>query len=217
VAPPRTGPAARPAPDPGAPNTVPGWLETRRAEQFAQTLAGAMACTRCGLAATRTRVVFGTGTGRNGVMFIGEAPGRDEDLTGEPFVGRAGQLLTKILAALGWSREEVYIANVLKCRPPENRDPEPEEVALCSPYLLRQIGLLEPRILCALGNHAAQLLLNRRASMASLRGRVLDFQGVPLVASYHPAAILRNPNLKRPLWEDMQLLKRTHDALGACP
>jgi DNA polymerase len=150
-------------------------------------------------------------------MFIGEAPGRDEDLTGEPFVGRAGQLLTKILAALGWSREEVYIANVLKCRPPENRDPEPEEVALCSPYLLRQIGLLEPRILCALGNHAAQLLLNRRASMASLRGRVLDFQGVPLVASYHPAAILRNPNLKRPLWEDMQLLKRTHDALGACP
>jgi uracil-DNA glycosylase family 4 len=195
------------------PNLVPPWLEGERAVQFAKTLDAALVCTRCGLAKTRTRVVFGTGSGALGVMFIGEAPGRDEDLTGEPFVGRAGQLLTKVLAALGWSRNDVYIANVLKCRPPENRDPLPDEVAMCSPYLLRQISLLEPKILCALGNHAAQLLLNNRVSMARLRGRVLDFQGVPLVATYHPAAVLRNPNLKRPLWEDMQLLKRTQESL----
>jgi len=206
-------PPARIARGAGA-NVVPAWLDGERAQSFAGTLDAALVCTRCPLSKTRTKVVFGTGSGSTGILFIGEAPGRDEDLTGEPFVGRAGQLLTKVLSALQWSRSDVYIANVLKCRPPENRDPLPEEVAACSPYLLRQISLLQPKILCALGLHAAQLLLNTRTSMSRLRGKVLSFQGTPLIATYHPAAVLRNPNLKKPLWEDMQLLKRTYDTLA---
>lgn len=173
--------------------------------------AEALACTRCDLCTTRTKVVWGSGTPHTKVMVIGEAPGYHEDQQGEAFVGRAGQLLTKILQAIGFGRDEVFITNVLKCRPPENADPQPHQVAECEPYLMRQITLIDPAVILTLGRHAARTLLRNDGSMGSLRGRVHRYEGVPLVATYHPAALLRNPSLKRPTWEDVQLLKKIYD------
>ncbi|MBW1645767.1 MAG: uracil-DNA glycosylase, partial [Deltaproteobacteria bacterium] len=151
--------------------------------------------------------VFGAGDPNAELMFVGEAPGRDEDRAGIPFVGRAGQLLTKIIQAIKLTREQVYIANILKCRPPNNRNPEPEEIASCSPFLYRQIEVIRPKVICALGSFAAQTLLDTKVSIGRLRGHAHQFDDhTLLVPTYHPAFLLRNPNKKRDVWEDMQLV-----------
>lgn len=164
-------------------------------------------CTKCGLHKTRTQTVFGVGNPAASWMFIGEAPGADEDKQGEPFVGRAGQLLNAMLFAMGLKREEVYIANVLKCRPPGNRDPQPEEVAQCEPYLIRQIEHIRPKLIVALGRHAAHSLLKTEVPLARLRGQRLSYHGIPLVVTYHPAYLLRSPGEKRKVWDDLTLAK----------
>jgi DNA polymerase len=168
------------------------------------TLAGAVAtCTRCDLHTTRTQTVFGTGSRSSEWLFVGEAPGAEEDRQGEPFVGPAGQLLNAMLFALGLKRDEVYIANVLKCRPPNNRDPLPQEVACCEPFLLRQIELLQPRVIVALGRHAAHSLLKNELPLGKLRANQHAYHGIPLVVTYHPAYLLRTPGDKRKTWEDL--------------
>lgn len=173
-------------------------------------------CTACGLCRTRNKSVPGVGDTRAQWLFVGEAPGADEDAKGEPFVGQAGRLLDSMLAALGMRRgANVYIANVLKCRPPGNRTPEPREVEACRPYLDRQIALIAPRIVVALGKSAATTLLNVDASIASLRGRVHRYQGVPLVVTYHPAYLLRNLPDKAKAWEDLCLARATMRRLEA--
>ena len=166
-------------------------------------------CCRCGLGATRTNSVFGSGNPETRLMFVGEAPGHDEDLQGLPFVGRAGQLLTDIIEkGMGLKRSDVYICNVLKCRPPENRNPLPEEVAKCEPYLIRQVELIQPRVICALGTYAAQTLLKTQETIGKLRGRWHFYHGIPLRATYHPAYLLRNPAEKRRTWDDvLEVLK----------
>lgn len=170
-------------------------------------------CRKCALATSRTRFVFGNGNPDANLMLIGEAPGRDEDRQGEPFVGQAGQLLDKILAAIGFRREEVFVGNVLKCRPPQNRDPLPEEIAMCMPYLEEQIRLIRPGLLLALGRVAAQALLGTMDSLTRLRGQTHRFREVPLLVTYHPAALLRNPQWKRPVWEDVQRLRALYDEI----
>lgn len=165
------------------------------------------ACTRCRLAEGRTKVVFGSGNPSADLMFVGEGPGADEDRQGLPFVGAAGELLTRIIQAIEMTRDEVYIANVVKCRPPGNRDPQPDEVAACRGYLEKQIALVRPRILVALGRTAAQTLLGDDAPIGRLRGQWFKVQGIPTMVTYHPAALLRNPALKRPTWEDMQQVR----------
>jgi DNA polymerase len=162
-------------------------------------------CRLCGLCETRTQTVFGTGDRRARLMVIGEAPGAEEDRQGEPFVGRAGQLLNSMLAAAGFERAQVYIANVLKCRPPNNRDPGALEVAQCLPYLRRQIELVEPAAILCVGRIAAQRLLGREEPLARLRGQVHEFGGVPVVVTYHPAYLLRSPAEKRKAWIDLKL------------
>jgi len=164
-------------------------------------------CTACPLHHGRTHTVFGKGNPRAAVMFIGEGPGRDEDLKGEPFVGRSGQLLTKILAAIGLERDDVYITNMVKCRPPQNRDPMEEEVRCCERYLIGQIELIKPRLICALGRIAAQWLLGTKDPLATLRNADNSYRGIPVLVTYHPAALLRNPDLKRETWEDFKKLK----------
>ena len=164
-------------------------------------------CTKCALGATRTNFVFGVGSGNADLMLIGEAPGRDEDLQGIAFVGRAGQLLTLMLQAIGLKREEVFIANVLKCRPPNNRDPLPEEIEQCEPYLLKQIDLISPKIIVALGRFASASLLKTKAALGSLRGEIHSYNNLPLIVTYHPAALLRNPQLKRQAWEDLKMIQ----------
>ena len=168
------------------------------------------ACTDCDLHAGRTRTVFGVGDRAADWLFIGEAPGFEEDRRGEPFVGRAGKLLDRMIAALGFDRSRVYIANTVKCRPPENRNPRPEEIAACSGYLLKQIDLIRPRVIVALGGVAANALLNTETPVGKLRGRVYRFgEGeIPLVVTYHPAYLLRSPQQKRAAWEDLQLARR---------
>ena len=168
-------------------------------------------CRRCPLFSTATHGVPGEGPARADVMVIGEAPGANEDATGRPFVGAAGQLLTKILGAVNLKREDVFIANVMKHRPPGNRNPTPDEVAACSPYLIRQIELIQPKVILALGTFAAQTLLATKLSIGKLRGQVHRYHGVPLIVTYHPAALLRNPGWKRPTWEDVQLARRVLD------
>jgi DNA polymerase len=165
-------------------------------------------CLRCALGAARTRLVFGTGNPRARVLFVGEAPGTEEDLTGEPFVGEAGQLLGKIIQAMGFSRGEVYICNVLKCRPPENRDPLPEEIEACRPFLLRQVKSVGPEVIVALGTFASQTLLRTREPISRLRGRFHDYHGIPLMPTFHPAYLLRNPAMKREVWDDMKAVMR---------
>jgi len=171
-------------------------------------------CTRCPLHATALNHVPGEGNPNADFMCVGEAPGATEDETGRPFIGAAGQLLTKILEAIGLKREDVYIANVLKHRPPGNRNPAPNEVAACSPYLIRQIELVKPKVILALGTFAAQTLLDTKTPIGKLRGSVHEYHGVPLVVTYHPAALLRNPAWKRPTWEDVQL---AHRILNSAP
>jgi len=161
-------------------------------------------CRRCPLGGTRTNSVFGIGNPHAELMFIGEAPGREEDLKGEPFVGAAGQLLDRILKAMGLRRDEVYIANLLKCRPPGNRDPQHEEIEACWHFLERQVETVHPRVICTLGSYSASALLGIHAPLSRLRGRVHAFRGIDVVPTYHPAALLRNPAWKRPTWEDMQ-------------
>jgi len=170
-------------------------------------------CQLCPLGQTRTKFVYGVGSTKADLIFIGEAPGRDEDLQGEPFVGRAGQLLDRILVAMGLSREEVYIGNILKCRPPNNRDPLPDEAEKCLPHLLEQITLIRPKLICALGRIAGQILLKTTAPLGKLRGQWHEFEGVPLMVTYHPAALLRFPGYKKDLWADMQALKKRLDEL----
>lgn len=162
------------------------------------------ACTLCDLHRTRTNAVFGAGNPSADLMFIGEAPGMDEDLQGVPFVGRAGQLLTKIIEAMGMKRPDVFIANVLKCRPPNNRNPLPTEIITCRPYLKKQVAHIKPKVICALGKFAAQTLLNTEVSITRLRGKFHDYDGIPLMPTFHPAYLLRNPQDKRLVWEDMK-------------
>jgi len=169
-------------------------------------------CTRCPLYSTATNPVPGEGNPNADFMCVGEAPGATEDETGRPFIGAAGQLLTKILSAIDLKREDVFICNVLKHRPPGNRNPRPEEVTACGPYLIKQIELIRPKVILALGTFAAQTLLDTKLSIGKLRGQVHRYYGVPLVVTYHPAALLRNPGWKRPTWEDVQLARRILDS-----
>lgn len=188
------------------------WMGSQSLEELN---AGICTCMKCPLGATRTKFVFGTGNPKSRVVFIGEAPGADEDAQGEPFVGRAGQLLTKILEAVGLKREEVYICNILKCRPPNNRAPLPEESETCTPYLMKQLDLIRPAFIICLGRTAAQWLLKTNDSLGAMRGRIHDFRGMKLIVTYHPAALLRNPDWKRPTWEDMKMFKKLYDELNA--
>jgi DNA polymerase len=184
-----------------------------QAEELQSLCEEVAGCVKCKLHSTRTQTVFGTGNPDADLVFVGEAPGRDEDLKGEPFVGAAGQLLTKILGAIELSRDEVYICNVLKCRPPQNRDPERDEVQSCEPHLKRQLDILRPKLICCLGRHAAHTLLGTTATLKSLRAHIHDYYGIPTVVTYHPAALLRNPQWKRPTWEDVQKLRAMYNRL----
>jgi len=165
-------------------------------------------CTRCKLHTLgRKQIVFGVGNPEADLMFVGEAPGADEDEQGIPFIGRAGQLLTKIIEAIDLKREDVYIANIIKCRPPQNRNPELDEVATCEPFLFRQIDVIKPKIIVALGKYAAQTLLRTETPISRLRGQVFDYRGAKLIPTFHPAYLLRNPSSKREVWEDMKLVR----------
>jgi len=161
-------------------------------------------CKRCKLHRTRRTIVFGEGSEKATLMFIGEGPGYDEDVQGKPFVGKAGQLLTKIIESINLSREEVYIANIIKCRPPQNRNPEPDEIQSCNPFLTKQISAIQPKIICALGTFSAQTLLKTNAKITALRGKFYDLEGIKVIPTYHPAFLLRNPEKKREVWEDMK-------------
>lgn len=170
-------------------------------------------CQKCPLGKTRNKFVYGVGNPKAHAMLIGEAPGADEDAQGEPFVGRAGKLLNDILKAINLERNEVYIANILKCRPPGNRDPQPFEMETCIPYLHKQIELINPKIILCLGRVAANGLLNKKLSLGDLRNNIYEFNGIKVMATYHPAALLRNPGWKRGCWEDVQKFKKLYDEL----
>jgi uracil-DNA glycosylase family 4 len=165
-------------------------------------------CRRCTLCETRTNLVFGEGNVRARLVFVGEAPGADEDSQGRPFVGKAGQLLTRIIVAMGLQRQDVYICNILKCRPPGNRNPRPEEIAACEPFLIRQLQAIGPKIICALGTFSAHTLLKTDVPISLLRGRFHRYQGIPLMPTYHPAYLLRNPAAKKQVWEDVQQIMK---------
>lgn len=201
--------AARPqwGPPPSAVGREADW-EQKLAALEAET----MACRMCGLCKERNSVVFGVGRASVPLVFVGEAPGAEEDRQGLPFVGRAGELLTKIIQAIGLSREQVYICNVLKCRPPGNRDPEPEEVATCAPYLESQLAILKPKVICTLGRHSTMLLTGQALPMKAVRGRVFEYRGFRVIPTYHPAALLRNPAFKPMVWEDVQKVRALLDA-----
>ncbi len=217
------------APEPKAPATKPVELPpagltfdppardlfTADPLQQVTTLAGVAElvapCTRCRLCESRTKTVPGEGPAQARLVCVGEGPGRTEDETGRPFVGQAGELLTKILGAIGLSRDQVYICNVVKCRPPQNRTPLYDEIAACVPYLHRQLDLIKPRVILAMGNTAAQTLLDTKQSLGALRGRIHRFRGTPVIVTYHPAALLRNPNWKKPTWDDVRIAHRLLD------
>ncbi len=171
-------------------------------------------CTRCKLHKARTQIVFGVGNPKAQLVFVGEGPGRDEDIQGEPFVGRAGKLLTQMIEAMGLQRQDVYICNVVKCRPPENRLPEGDEIATCSPFLLRQLGVIQPKVVCCLGACSAQTLLQTTQGISRFRGEWFDFHGSKLIATYHPAYLLRNPAAKGEVWKDLQ---KVMAVLGLAP
>ena len=171
-------------------------------------------CTKCRLAGTRTNVVFGVGNPNADLMFIGEAPGRDEDEKGEPFVGRAGQLLTDIIKAMKLSRDQVYIANVIKCRPPENRNPEPDELDACRPFIRRQVEIIKPKVIVTLGRFGLQSLTEKSYSISAVRGQWLEYDGIKLMPTYHPAYLLRTPAAKKDVWADM---KKVMAELGIAP
>ncbi len=179
-----------------------------------ETLTGIRAdlgdCQRCRLSQHRQNIVFGSGTATAKLVFVGEGPGFEEDQQAEPFVGPAGQLLTKIIGAINLTREQVYISNIVKCRPPQNRNPRPDEIQTCSPFLDRQLDAIQPRFICALGSVAAQTLLNSAESISRLRGRFYDYRGIKLIPTYHPAYLLRNAEKKRQVWEDMKMLMQEY-------
>jgi DNA polymerase len=220
VAPPPQPPAARtavPLPPPGAVFDPPVSSDLFTAdplrdaaslEAVARLVAG---CTKCRLCESRTRTVPGEGPADARLVVVGEGPGRTEDATGRPFVGQAGELLTKILAAIDLPREQVYICNVVKCRPPENRVPQFDEVAACVPYLFRQIELVRPKVILAMGGTAAQTMVNSKQSLGAMRNHVHRFRGIPVIVTYHPAALLRNPNWKKPTWDDIRIARRLLD------
>jgi len=168
-------------------------------------------CTRCRLHEGRNHVVFGEGDPHAALVFVGEGPGREEDLQGKPFVGRAGELLTRIIESIELTREEVYIANIVKCRPPKNRDPKPDEIQTCLPFLMRQLEAIKPRIICCLGTFAAQTLLGTEERISALRGRFHAYKGTKLMPTYHPAFLLRNPQFKRAVWEDMKQIREEYN------
>ena len=200
-------PASAASAAPVSPGAAPLDLQTKQAA-LAELQARAMVCRKCSqLAASRKNVVFGVGDVDSPLMFVGEAPGADEDEQGEPFVGKAGQLLTKIIEAIGLKREDVYIANVIKCRPPQNRNPEPDEVDTCEPFLFQQIDAIKPKVVVALGSFAARALLRTQDPISRLRGRVYGYRGAKLIPTFHPAYLLRNPSSKKEVWEDMKLVR----------
>jgi uracil-DNA glycosylase family 4 len=194
------GDAASPAPEPALSSETSAG-ESTTLEAVRSELGD---CRRCPLGSLRHRLVFGEGNPHAELVFVGEAPGADEDAQGKPFVGRAGQLLTRIIAAMELKRDEVYICNILKCRPPGNRNPLPDEIAACEPFLIRQLEAIRPRVICALGSFAAHTLLKSEAPISTLRGRFHRYQGIPLMPTYHPAYLLRNPGAKKQVWEDVQ-------------
>ncbi len=211
----RPDPVARPVSGPVPKTTEPAKAEVRPAQPAAQPdkffdaiRVDLTDCKRCKLWSTRKNIVFGSGNPHADLMFVGEAPGADEDEQGLPFVGRAGQLLTKIIESVGLQRSDVFICNILKCRPPGNRNPESEEIAACEQFLFRQIEAVKPKIICALGTFGAQTLLRTTEPIGRLRGRMLEYRGVKLIATYHPAYLLRNPMEKRKVWEDMLVIKK---------
>jgi uracil-DNA glycosylase family 4 len=168
-------------------------------------------CRRCPLSKDRKHIVFGVGNPKADLVFVGEAPGRDEDIQGEPFVGKAGHLLDKIISAMGFGRDDVYICNVIKCRPPDNRDPLTAEIEMCEPFLKEQLKIIKPRAICALGSFASQTLLKSEVKISRLRGQFHDYNGVPLMPTYHPSYLLRNSHAKRDVWEDIKLVMELLD------
>ena len=203
-----TGPAAAaPTRPPGPPfhQTAGEDSGTEPAAALEELRAGTIGeCTRCKLCNGRNKIVFGDGDPRARLMFIGEGPGSDEDRQGLPFVGRAGQLLNQIIKAMGYRREDVYIANIVKCRPPDNRAPQPDETAACTPFLFRQIKIIRPEVIVTLGSPSSQALLESSAGITKLRGTFREFRGIPVMPTFHPAYLLRNPAAKKEVWEDMQ-------------
>ena len=167
-------------------------------------------CTKCSLSNSRTKLVFGIGNPNADIVIVGEAPGKNEDLKGEPFVGRGGQLLDKILEAINLNRKKVFILNVLKCRPPENRDPKPDEISECEPYLKKQLQLINPKLIVALGRIAGMTLLKTKDSLTNMRNKIHKYENIDLIVTYHPAALLRNPNFKKPTWEDFKLIRNKY-------
>jgi uracil-DNA glycosylase family 4 len=188
-----------------------GWGKQRARETLGAIRRDLGDCRRCQLSAGRKHIVFGQGDPKAKLVLVGEAPGYEEDVQGIPFVGEAGQLLTKMLKAINLSREEVYICNIIKCRPPKNRNPEPEEIAACIPFLQRQIEAISPRLICTLGAFAAQALLQSTQSISKLRGEFYRYKDIPLLPTYHPAYLLRNAGRKRQAWEDMQKLQEAYE------
>ena len=200
---------AEPAADGEDPPEAPAAFERAESEETLELVREDLgACTRCKLHRLgRAQIVYGAGNPRAELMFIGEAPGHDEDIQGIPFVGRAGQLLTKIIEAIDLARDDVYIANVIKCRPPENRNPEPDEVGSCEPFLFRQVQVIRPRVIVALGTFAAQTLLRTNDPISRLRGKVFQYGDARLIPTFHPAYLLRSPDRKREVWEDMKKVR----------
>lgn len=186
----------------------PEWKSTKSLDELYNKI---HTCQNCALGATRKNFVFGVGNPNADILIIGEAPGADEDEQGEPFVGKAGQLLTKIIEAINLKRSEVYIANIIKCRPPDNRKPLPEETEQCQPYLMKQIALIKPAFILTLGLTAVDTLLQGKHKMGDMRGKLLDYHGITMLVTYHPAALLRNPEWKKFVWEDVKLLRKLYD------
>lgn len=186
----------------------PAWIDATELTVLQKEIC---TCTKCDLGNTRKNFVFGVGNPNAEIVIIGEAPGADEDEQGEPFVGRAGQLLTKILEAIGLTREEVFICNILKCRPPNNRTPFPSETELCEPYLYKQLDLIQPKFILAVGLTAANTLLKQTNKMGEIRGKFMNYYGARMIVTYHPAALLRNPNWKVHTWEDVKMLRAAYD------
>lgn len=201
-------PLREPLPVPPPAETILDPSDTRKSaplslEQIREEMGD---CQRCSLAPGRTQLVFGVGDPNADLMFVGEGPGADEDVQGEPFVGKAGQLLTKMIGAMGLSRDQVYIANIVKCRPPGNRNPAPDEIATCRPFLDQQIAAIAPKVICALGKFSAQTLLNTQTRISDLRGHFHDWNGLKVLPTFHPAYLLRNPSEKKRVWADLKLI-----------
>ena len=191
--------------------TNENWMKSESLDNFAD---GIKDCRKCRvLASGRKQIVFGSGNPNADVVVVGEAPGADEDEQGKPFVGRAGKLLTDILKAINFTREEIFICNILKCRPPDNRNPLPDEIENCEPYLFKQLEMIKPKLILAVGTFASQTLLRSKEPLGKLRGRFHVYKGIKMMVTYHPAALLRNPNWKKPTWEDVQLFRKEYDKL----